>query len=401
MILVEEALKIIADNIMQSASTGMVHLAEALGRTLAKDAVSDVDIPPFNRVTMDGYAVISPDGPGEYEVVEYVPAGAFPQIALTRGKVSKVMTGAPLPEGADGVIQVEKTGGYVDVGQKAKINASAKQWTNVARRGEDVAKGDTVLKSGAVIGFAQMAALAAVGADPVEVRGLPSVAVLATGDELVAPSVKPGPGQIRNSNTYSLCAQVKGLGITPVILGIAKDNEEDLAAKAAKGREHDFLLISGGVSEGDRDFVPKVLERAGYKILVHHVRVRPGKPMLFAVADGPRYAFGLPGNPVSTAVIFELFIKGALRRFSGAPALPAPMIKAVLDKEFKRKNAEREEYVPVSLAWEGERLAARRISYHGSGHFHALSGANGLIKIPIGVSEVAAGSNVDARFFDL
>ncbi|MBI4665682.1 MAG: molybdopterin molybdotransferase MoeA [Nitrospinae bacterium] len=398
MITVEQAREIIAGAVKPTSAVENVPLSQAAGRVLAAPVLSDVDIPPFNRVTMDGYAIVSSDGPGKYEVCEYVPAGAFPKVALTAGKVSRVMTGAPLPEGADAVIQVEKTGGFVEVGKMAQILEKSASGLNVAKMGEDLRKGDLVLPAGTRLEFPEISALAAVGAEPVPVFRLPSVAVLATGDELVPPSVKPQPGKIRDSNQYSLAAQLKAVGITPSLLGIAKDERDDLAQKMAEGKKHDFLLISGGVSEGDRDYVPEALDKAGYKILFRNVRVRPGKPLTFGAADDGKYVFGLPGNPVSTAVIFELFIRNALALFEGDTPAGRLQVETTLFFNFKRKKGEREEYVPVNLVWRDGGFIAEKVRYQGSGHFHALTAANGLIKVPVGVTEIAGGSKVEARF---
>ncbi len=391
MISVEEAKKIIGEHITPATSIEKVSLTQAYGRVLAKDVESDIDIPPFNRATMDGYAVVSKDGPGFYEVTEYVPAGTFPQKRVESGKVTRVMTGAPTPEGADAIIQVEKTGGFVEVGEKAEIKESIKHGQNISLKGEDIKAGQKVLSAGNVIEAPEMAALATVGCDPVEVFKAPKVAILSTGDELVPASQKPAPGQIRNSNSPSLFAQALALGLEPTLLGVAKDNEKDLNDKIAQGSTYDFLLISGGVSAGDKDFVPNALEQAGYKQIFHKVRVKPGKPLLFGATPGGKYVFGVPGNPVSGMVIFELFIKQAILKFSGMMLDGSPAVKAMLACSVKRKPGAREEYIPVHIHWDGEKFMAIRIRYHGSGHMLAMTHANALFKIPSDMEEVEAG----------
>jgi len=398
MVTVEEALETINASITPTNDKGKTPLISARLRVLAEDVRADMDIPPFDRATMDGYAVVSSDGQGSFEVAEYVPAGSFPRVTLSPGKVSRIMTGAPVPKGADAVIQVEKTGGFVETGQLAKIMSGVESGANIAKKGEDVHKGDVVLKSGTLIEYPEIATLASVGADPALVYRMPSVAILATGDELVPASSSPAPGQIRESNSLSLYAQVSSLGITPVPLGIAQDIGDELAEKMSLGADHDFLLVSGGVSEGDRDETPAVLERLGYEILVHKVRIRPGKPLLFGVKGGNRWVFGLPGNPVSAMVIFDLFIKDALLRFQGWNRPSTQWFKAALNGAYKRKKAEREEYVPVFIEWDGASFVARRPPYNGSGHFHALTGANGLMKAPIGVKEIGAGETAEVKF---
>lgn len=394
-----EAEAIIKANITPTPDTEQAPLTEAYGRTVAVDVTTDIAAPPFNRVTMDGYAVIAADGPGEYEVVEYVPAGFLPQVTVTPGKVSRVMTGAPLPAGADAVVQVEKTGGYVEVGEKAEIKAAIKSGGNVSPVGEDMKPGDLVLSAGATLGPAEIAVIAGAGADPVTVYRRPTVGILSTGDELVAPDQIPGPGQIRNSNACSVYAQASAAGGLPTLLGVASDEGPDLAEKISRGKSFDFLLVSGGVSAGDKDLVPATLAEAGYDILIHKVKIKPGKPMLFCKGADNRYAFGLPGNPVSTFVIFELFIKPAIALFSGSKSTGPDRIKAKLSQPFKRKSGEREEYIPVWLIWDGSCYRAALTGYHGSGHIHALTNANGLFMAPIGETDLPEGYVSDAIFF--
>ena len=400
MIPVEEAVRIIQDAVRPTERTESVPLLKSRGRVLAAGAVSDVDIPPFRRVTMDGYAVIAADGAGTFEVVEDVPAGVFPRVRLTPGKVAKVMTGAPLPEGADAVVPVEDTGGYVAVGQKAEIKKPAGAGKNFAARGEDVKKGDTVLTSGVFIRPPEMALLASVGLDPVPVYRLPRVAMLATGDELVDPVQTPGPGQIRNTNTYALLGQLQALGIEPDLLGVGRDNDHSLTEKLAQGAAYDFLIVTGGVSEGDRDLVPAALEAQGYRLLVHKVRVKPGKPLVFGASEDGRFVFGLPGNPVSSMVAFELFAGPALRRFSRIPGRLVNTVDAVVGFDFSRKNAGRQEYLPVRVTSSNGEYLARGVGYHGSGHFAALTQANGLIMLPVDHKEVKSGMMTLARLFD-
>lgn len=398
MIPTDEARRIIGEKITATTRTEALPLDRVAGRVLARDAVSDVDMPPFNRATMDGYAILSSDGAGEREVIEYVPAGAYPEKRITSGKAARIMTGAPVPDGADAVIQVEKTKGFIEVGGKAMINEAPAPGSNIAPQGEDVKTGDIVLKAGAFIGAAEAAVLAATGHDPVEVLKAPGVAILSTGDELVPPCEKPGPGQIRNSNAYSLNAQIRALGVEPVILSAAGDDEKALYEKISQGAPSDFLIVSGGVSAGDRDLVIPVLEKTGYEIFIKKIRIKPGKPTVFGVRDRGGYVFGVPGNPVSSMVIFELFIKPAIRKFMGAPYERGLRVNASLAGDFRRKSGAREEYVPVNLSWDGEGFIAKLLPYHGSGHIHALTGANALLRIPVGVTEMRAGSRSDAVF---
>lgn len=398
MILREEAETIIARRIEPTGAVEAVPLSEAGGRVLARQVTADVDAPPFDRVTMDGYAVVAADGPGDYPVVDYVPAGSFGAIPIRPGTVARVMTGAPLPSGADAVVAVEKTGGYVDVGRIARIDATVKPGTNVAPRGEDFRAGDPVMDPPALIGPAHIAVLASVGCDPVTVAVRPTVAILATGDELVEPGVKPGPGRIRNANAYALAAQVKRAGGNPVMLGTAADDPDALAEKIARGKTCDLLLVTGGVSAGDRDFVPARLEEAGYEALIRKVRIKPGKPMLFGAAtDARRYCFGLPGNPVSTFAIFELFIRPAIAALTGRGFVGLPAITAAMGYEHARKGGEREEWIPVRFVYGDNGYVAASVGYHGSAHIRAVAFADGMIKIPIGATRLSVGEKVEGR----
>jgi len=399
MILRKEAKTIIDNAIPPIDTIEKISLINCHTRILAEDAISDMDIPPFNRSSMDGYAVIASDGPGKYEVAEDIPAGTFPKVALNRGKVSRIMTGAPLPDGADAVVAVEETGGFVDVGQMAEINMGVTSGKNVAPKGEDLGEGDLALGRGALIGPAEMALLASVGCDPVAVYEKPRVAIISTGDELVEPGMAPGPGQIRNSNAYSMFSQVSGMGIEPAGLYTASDNPDDLEEKIGRASDSNFLLVSGGVSAGERDIVPSTLEKCGYDILFRKVSIKPGKPVLFGKGGDNRFVFGVPGNPVSSIVVFELFIRPAIRKFARMPDPGDTGFMVKLASDYRRRNSAREEYVPVKLARDGAGFVANLVSYHGSGHFAALTTANGWIKAPIGTGKLHAGSFVEAMLF--
>ncbi|MDH5511457.1 MAG: molybdopterin molybdotransferase MoeA [Nitrospinota bacterium] len=397
MITVEQALEIIVNSVQRTSRREEIPLAQAPGAVLGRDALADTDSPPFHRATMDGYAVIHTDGPGDYEVVEDIPAGYFPRTRLVPGKVSKIMTGAPLPEGADAVVPVEQTGGFVDLGQLAMIKGESRPGKNIAPRGEDMKVGDVALPAGTLIRPAEVAVLASVGCDPCHVYSRPTLAALATGDELIPPDQKPAPGQIRNSNGPSIIALAAEMGLACRSLGPAGDNPAALEENIRRGMDNDFLIISGGVSAGDRDLVPDILKKVGYKTLFHKVSVKPGKPTLFGMSASGRFVFGLPGNPVSSMVIFELFVRPALCRFMGAP-YDAMEVAARMTSGFHRINAEREEYLPARLEWNGDRFSAGLVEYHGSGHFRALTRANGLVIIPAGVKKTPEGSQVRARF---
>ncbi|HXG61872.1 MAG TPA: gephyrin-like molybdotransferase Glp [Planctomycetota bacterium] len=352
-----------------------VPLAEALGHALAEEVVSDADVPPFDRAMMDGYAVRSEDS-GPREVIEEVPAGRVPSRAVVAGTCAKIMTGAPLPPGADAVQQVEKV---VREGTRVTLLEPVRPGQNVTPRGRELRRGDRVLGPGRRIGPAEAGALAAAGRARVRVYARPRVALLVTGDELVPPGEVPGPGKIRNSNSFSLAAQVRELGLACDDLGVVGDDPEALRARIREGLRRDLLVISGGVSAGDRDFVIPALEAEGVRIRLHQVRIRPGRPFCFAPG-----VFGLPGNPVSSFVIFEIFVRPYLGRTMGLD-LSRPRVAARLETSVDRPN-ERAQFLPAEIRFEGAGYRARTVPWAGSADLFALTRANGFLIVPPGAT---------------
>jgi molybdopterin molybdotransferase len=352
-----------------------VSLGEALGCALAEDVVADMDLPPFDRAMMDGYAVRSGD-PGPFEVVEEVPAGRVPSREILPGTCAKIMTGAPLPPGADAVQQVEKA---VREGARVRLLEPVRPGQNVAPRGQEMRRGERVLGRGRRIGPAEAGALAAAGGARVRVYAKPRVALLVTGDELVPPGEVPGPGRIRNSNTFSLGAQVRELGLACDDLGVVGDDPAALRERIREGLRRDLLLISGGVSAGDRDYVLPALEAEGVRIRLHQVRIRPGRPFCFAPG-----VFGLPGNPVSSFVIFEAFVRPYLGRTMGLD-LARPRVAARLETPVARPN-ERAQFLPAQVRFEGTGYAARAVPWAGSADLFALTRANGFLVVPPGAT---------------
>ncbi len=349
-----------------------VPLASALGHVLARDYASDLDMPPFDKSMMDGYAVRSADA-GPLEVVEEIPAGKVPAKEIRPGTCSKVMTGAPVPAGADAVQQVEKT---KRDGNRVTLLASVKPGQNVAPRASDMRSGEVVLGVGQVVRPAEAAALAAIGKTRVRVFAKPRCAVVATGDELVPPEAKPGPGQIRNSNTASLSAQVRAMGLECDDLGAVRDEPEAIRAAVREGRKRDVLLLSGGVSAGDWDLVLPALEAEGVRIAMHQVLIKPGRPFCFAPG-----VFGLPGNPVSSFVIFEVFVRPYLGRWMGADA-SRPRIRARLDTPVM-KPIERVQYLPARVRYDVSGYVAETIPWQGSADLFAVTKANAFVVVPI------------------
>ncbi|RMD89621.1 MAG: molybdopterin molybdenumtransferase MoeA, partial [Calditrichaeota bacterium] len=311
MIPVQQALEIILKQVPRLPVIS-VPIEKASGYVLAEEVYSDINMPPFNKSSMDGYALKAEDTqktPAELQVVGFIPAGKYPDFKIQAGQAAKIMTGAPVPEGADSVQMVEKTEPIDD--HRVQILESIETGKNISWQGEIIQEGQKVLSNGTFISPAVIGVLATVGKTNLAVIKKPSVSILVTGDELVPVNQKPGPGQIRNSNGFTLYHQLLELGITAEIQEIAADNLDDLTAKIQKGLESDVLLITGGVSMGDLDLVEDVFTKLGLKIYFNKVKIKPGKPTVFARHKNA-VVFGLPGNPVSAATVFEVLVKPAL-----------------------------------------------------------------------------------------
>ena len=387
MISVEQAQQILA-TLSVNPATETVRLSDSLNRILARDVASTVNLPPFNKSAMDGFAIVAGDTSPHFKIVETIAAGSIPQQSITRGECAKIMTGAMLPEGADRVVKKEVTeerdGLMILVGRDDNVN--------VCTRGEDVQTGDLVLRQGDLIRPAELGVLASLGIDQVTVNQKAKVGVVVTGSEIVEPGHKLNSGQIYNSNAYSLAAQISQTGACVHYAGIAADDYEktknmigDLLAA------NDMVLVTGGVSVGDFDFVPRVLADLGVEIHFEKVAVKPGKPTLFGTRDN-KVVFGLPGNPVSTFVIFEIFVKPLLYRFMGHSIKPL-YVSGFLHQEIKRKDAQRTAFIPVVY----EQGQVTPVRYHGSAHFSALAATNALLMMSAGTDRIAQGSMVHVR----
>ena len=376
--------------------TEVARLEEALGRALAEEVLAPEDSPPFPKAAMDGFAMSSADPGPSWRLAATLAAGDAPARALARGECAKIMTGAMMPPGADKVIRVE----YTREQDGVVTLLTEEPYANVIARGENLRKGERVLGP-RVLSPQDVGVLASLGRAEVRVAARPEVGVLATGSELRNPGEPLGPGQIYNSNGLQACAQVSAAGGRPRYYGIVRD--EPAVLREAVGRaleECDLLLLSGGVSMGELDFVPGVLRDCGAEILFHKLAIKPGKPTLFARRERggggspprPAYVFGLPGNPVSAFVIFEVFVRPLLARLLGLRYAPRT-VRARLAETCKRRDAERVELRPVRL----ERGEAHPLKYHGSAHLNALSGADGLLRLEAGVSRLEEGSWTDVR----
>lgn len=361
-------------------------LSECLGLTLAADVAASADSPPFDKALMDGYAVRSADvvsGTALLAVVDLITAGNVPTKSVGQGEAIQIMTGAPLPTGADVVVKIEET--EREGAQVRLATRSTTPGANILRRGTSVRAGSVVLQSGLKLNGSRIGALAELGQSLVSVYPRPTVAILATGDELVAIDEEPGPGQIRNSNQSMLTAQILAAGAVPIPLGVARDNRPELRAKIEQGLACDVLVLSGGVSAGMLDLVPSELAAAGVTEVFHKVEMKPGKPIWFgqrqaAGADRPRrtYVFGLPGNPVSSLVCCELFVRTAIRRLMGEPLALPQSIPARLEHCYNAK-ADRPTYHPACLTWSEAGPVVTLVPWHGSSDLCGTVAANGVV----------------------
>ncbi len=370
--------------------TERVGIERALNRVLAETIVSDIDMPPFNKSAMDGFACRRADLANELTIIETIPAGLVPKKVIGPNQCAKIMTGAVVPEGADCVIMVEYT---KSVGENRIRFTGSSTEENICLKGEDIKKGDVVLRAGCRISAQHIAVLASHGCVKPLVSLRPRVGIIATGDELVEPSQKPTACQIRNSNAFQLAAQVVSAAAIATNYGIAVDTKEAIEAKLKKAiAENDVVILSGGVSVGDYDLVRGILEENNIKLLFEKVAVKPGKPMVFGVSDEV-FCFGLPGNPVSTFVMFELLVKPFLFKMMGHD-FKAVVAYRQLEKAITRKKTERDSWLPVVFTNDNK---VASIEYHGSAHLNALCEADGLLCIPAGAAEVREGATVAVR----
>lgn len=391
MIPLHQAISIVLDSVIHKTHTQKVDFIQSLGRVLAANISSDLNMPPFNKTAVDGYACRMADAYQELEVVEVIPAGKAPTKVIHHGQCAKIMTGAMIPQGADCVLMVEDTK-QISENRIAFTGKSVK--SNICLLGEDIKKNDIALTKGTTIEPHHIAIMAAVGCTQPEVSAKPRVAILSTGDELVEPSIAPAMGQIRNSNGHQLIAQVIKAGGEPHYFGIIEDSEDATRAAIAKAiAENDMVLLTGGVSMGDFDFVPKIMAELGVKIHFDSIAVQPGKPTTFGTVNG-KLIFGLPGNPVSSLFQFDLLVKPAIRKALGAAETTPSTVKLPLGSSYKRKKTERLALIPVEINDKGE---VNPVNFNGSAHIFAIANANAVALIPQGVAELQKGDFVDVR----
>jgi molybdopterin molybdotransferase len=392
---VEEALAIVLAHTPALGAEETL-LTEALGRVLAEPVRADQDMPPFDRSAMDGYAVRAADvthAPATLDVVAQVRAGQFPTETLRPGQAVQVMTGAPVPQGATAVQPVEKTRALAG-GRRVEVLERVETGAHISRQGAEVRAGDVVLEAGETITPSSVAVLAAVGKGRVRVGRRPAVSVLVTGDELVDVWDQPGRGRIRNSNGYALQAQAAWAGAAVRSLGVVPDQADRIAQGVREGFAADVLLISGGVSEGVADLVEEVLARFDVGLLFTKVAIKPGAPLVFG-RRGDKLVFGLPGNPVSAQVTFDVFVRPALLRMQGARVVSRPVVPVELAEPAQNRSG-RTYHLPARVRPEGGRLLARPVRTQGSADIVAHARANALVILDAERRRAEPGERVDA-----
>ncbi len=389
---VEEALdRILATvHVLESERVSLLQAAE---RVQVEEVVADRDIPPLTNAAMDGYAVRGTDvaeAPSRLRVIEEVGAGHLAKKPVGPGEAVRIMTGAPVPDGADTVVRFEDTHNESEWVDIAKAYETGK---NVRRAGEDVREGQSVLLPGAVLRPQEIGMLAAVGWTETSVVRRPRVAILATGDEVVPPDRTPGPGQIRDANSYTVAAQVQAFGGVPLLLGVARDQEELVrrGMQEALDRDADLIITSGGVSVGDFDLVKQVLAAEG-EMHFWSLNMKPGRPLAFGIMDGVPL-LGLPGNPVAAMISTELFARPALLKMQGFSEWSRPTVWARLTEPIERKDGRRH-YLRVSLQDSDTGHEATLTGDQGSGILNSLVQADGLAIIPEEADHLPVGTEV-------
>jgi molybdopterin molybdotransferase len=370
-----------------SMGTETVSLWDAAGRVLAEEIAADRDYPPFPRSARDGFAVRAADLPGELRVIGEVRAGEIFTGVVAAGDALEIMTGAPMPDGADAVVMVEHTERR---GDRVSIQRSIAAGENFSPSGIEARGGGVVLAAGVRVGHTEIAMLATVGRTRVVVYQRPRVAIVATGDEIVEFDQQPAPHQIRNSNAASLAVQVQRVGGLPEIMGIARDNYESTRTQIRQGLEADLLLLSGGVSAGKYDLVEKVLAEFGAKFFFDRVKIQPGQPLVFGKVENKIF-FGLPGNPGSTMITFETIARAAIERAQGLREPSLPLLRAQLTSPVRHK-AGLTRFLPAILSPDGATIAP--MVAHGSGDVAALARCNAFLVTDPDREAWAAGEDI-------
>jgi molybdopterin molybdotransferase len=375
-----------------ATSTVNLSVWDAAGYVLAQDLIADRNYPPFNRATRDGYAVRAAESiaGATLACIGEIKAGDALTQSLEKGTCVQIMTGAPVPPKADAVVMIEYTRRDKEF---VHFQQSATKGQNIVVAGSETAKDQSLLQPGTRLGYAELGLAAQIGATQLRCAKKPRVAILSTGDEIVPIDASPGPYQIRNSNSVSLAAQVRDGGGEPVILGNASDRIESLGDKIQQGLQEDILVLSGGVSMGKYDLVEDVLKSLGATFYFDAVAIRPGKPAVFGVCN-EKPVFGLPGNPISTMVTFELFVVPAIDLLSGAPARPLPFLKATLAEAMKEKPG-MTHFLPARVQFDSGEAQVKPLAWQGSGDTVTMAKANCFLVVGADIQTLAPGENVN------
>ena len=393
-----EAQRVILDAVI-AMGTETVKLEQSVGRVLAQEIRANRDLPPFDVSAMDGFALRSADvvnAPAQLTIIEDIKAGDLPTQTVAAGQCARIMTGAPVPPGADAVIRVEDT--QEVSANRVQINKSVKPKNVVRPQGENMCDGDVVLMAGTEITPGVIGVLATVKAAQLAVYRRPRVAILSTGNELEGMDEPVDPNKIPNSNSYALMAQVQALGIEPVLLGIARDDPLELEQYLKRGLEYDVLLVSGGTSVGVHDYVRPTIEKLGVQMKFWRVAIRPGHPLAFGMTDKTA-VFGLPGNPVSSMVCVEEFVAPALRCMMGNPRLYRRTVTARVAHEVKFRPG-RTEFIRVQLTRDEHGYIASATGTQSSGVLLSMARADGLMVVPANSTGLAAGAQVTVQLLD-
>jgi molybdopterin molybdotransferase len=402
MIQVDEAREIILSKI-ETKGVEKVSLDDALGRILAEDIIARRSNPPMDNSAMDGYAVITadiqsatPDNPVKLEVVDHVPAGSLAEVTLKSKQAIRIMTGAPIPPGADAVLMQEdtdKNGNGILAKDKTEVGE------NIRLAGEDVKEGDVVIRKGVTITPSHIGMMAVVGRSNIYVSQRPTVAILSTGDEIIELDGNPTGPCIYNSNGYMLAAQIRSAGGIPCYLGVAKDDEKDLMEKFDWALKCDIVVSSGGVSVGDYDLVKATLEKMGNEMAFWKVAMKPGKPLAFGKI-GQIPIFGLPGNPVSSFVSFEQFARPAIKKMMGAREILPRTVQAKLTRTIHKKTG-RLHFMSAVVSWDNGEYTVAPAEEQGSGVLKSTVNANGLLVFPLEKDELKSGELVIVQLLEI
>ncbi|MFC1743278.1 gephyrin-like molybdotransferase Glp [Candidatus Riflebacteria bacterium] len=388
MVSLTEALRLVLSAARPGGSE-KIAIEDCLNRVLADDISSDLDMPPFNKAAMDGFACRMADLKNELVEIENLPAGVFPKKRIESNKCARIMTGGVVPDGADCVIKIEDTEKTTNGSVRF---LSAKTAKNICLKGEDIKKGEIILTHGQLLKSQHIGLLSTVGCTQPPVACRAMVGIIATGNEIVQPSRSPQQAKIRDSNSIPLLTQVKSMGADARYFGIAPDTEEAIDEKFEQARRDcDVIIFTGGVSMGDYDLVPVVLKKRGIKILFEKVRVKPGNPTKFGIVEDIP-CFGLPGNPVASFIMFELLVKPLLYKMMGHHFTPLK-ITGILGETVRKKKTDRESIIPVYFS-NGKIYPTE---YHGPAHTGSLLNAGGLISMPVGMRELQQGSSIMVR----